>query len=545
MSLLFLAILQAVGIPASQEAAADSSFSYELPSQPKHLALIDFPQLQACSRVEVRTGELYLPTPSGGLSRTFSGQSILWTVADFDHDGRDDFLSLVDGQRLERLVFDPQPPALRWEVVLDVLGGRNGVPRGLWPASFVRDIDGDGRLDLLVPVGEKVELWFGDAQAANGFKRGPLLRVASSLALEVPILNRNSLLGRLERRMTIPTIEMNDISGDGLPDLLVSGEEMVSQYISTVDGLPGEPTATVDLSKFQNQVPELKFDPGNIAGLTRYVVQEEWMDLNGDGALDLIVFAGGTIIIYMGGEDGLDLRRPRDQMPTRGNVLLVTAMQIDADEVPDLVLLRIEDISLARIFSFLFVDVSNEFDILAYQGKGDGRFQHRPMKQSKSVEIKLPSLLELAADKDDAEEVRHSVYRTADFDGDGVATDLVAMNPFGGLKVWLGVVADESEMSGLANQVLKRALAAPKKVELDIQTIGKWVMGRTSLLPSLADGRAPDAIRKAPEPRRERPQTMAVNDFDGDGCDELMVLRNLQNQKGLHGIVWDPFEKNQ
>ena len=119
------------------------------------------------------------------------------------------------------------------------------------------------------------------------------------------------------------------------------------------------------------------------------------------------------------------------------------------------------------------------------------------------------------------------------------------MNPFGGLKVWLGVVADESELSGLANQVLKRALAAPNKVELDIQAIGKWVMGRTSLLASLADGRTPDATRKAPEPRRERPQTMAVKDFDGDGCDELMVLRKLQNQKGLHGIVWDPFEKNQ
>ncbi len=541
MSLLACAIMQVSALSGPQFDQQGLA-NFVIDTMPEHIALVDFPDLSCCARIEVRQGELLLNTPDRDVKISFSGESILWTVADCENNGLDEFVVLVDGQKLQKLVLDPQSNQFSWELVVDGLGGRHGVPRGLRPASFVRDIDHDGLNDLIIPVGEKVELWFGDRSSANGFSRGPLLKVASNLILEVGALRPNSLLGKVRRSLRIPAIDMSDISGDGRSDLLVTSEGSVNQYISDENGLPNEPTATVNLEKFQDRLPELKFDPGNIAALTKFMVMEEWLDLNQDGALDLIVLAGGTIIVYMGGEQGLDLRRPRDQMPTRGNVLFASALLVDDDQIPDLVLLRIEDLSLARVFSFIFMDVKIEFDILAYKGRGDGRFQKRPLPQSKSVKIKLPSILDFAAAEDEAEEVRHSVYRLADFDGDGLATDLVAMDSLGGIKVWNDVVESNDAISKLSEQVLSKALKSPKEVEFDMQAIGKWAMGRTSLLASLADSQKVSATLPAPKPNSDNPQTMTIKDVDGDGKDEVLIFRKPSpTATSLKGIIWSPF----
>ena len=514
--------------------------------EPSHLALVDMEGDHCCSLLEVHSGYLRLPQLTGpALEIEFIGESVLWTVCDMDLDGNDELFALVDGQRLDRLVLqETEPPALAWEPVLDGLSPYNRVPRGLRPASFIQDLDGDGAVDLVIPVSEKVQLWFGKEE--GGFRKGPLIRVASSLHLRTAGLANKGLLHRVGRSMTIPALEMNDISGDQIPDLLVADNDLVQQYISGPKGLPEKPTATVDWTKFRDRLPEIRFDPGNIASLARYAVLEEWKDLNADGALDLVVLAGGTVIIYMGGEKGLDLRRPKDQLPTRGNVLYAATPFVDADEFPDLVLLRIEDLSLARLFSFAFMEVNLDFDILAYKGRGDGRFHKRPMKESKSIKLRIPSLISLVKGKDSAEEVRRSVFRLADFDGDGWKNDLVKLDPFGVVRAYSNVVTEPDGLDDLAGKMVEEVLKAPNVVELDIETIGRWALGNTSLLASLVHTATPFfEAEYAPGLKIESPQALAVRDFDGDGIDEILILRRASNPSktsSLMGFIFDPAE---
>ncbi|MCH2113005.1 MAG: VCBS repeat-containing protein, partial [Planctomycetes bacterium] len=352
---------------------------------PDHIALMDLDEESGLDWVEVREGVLEWDAGGGSKLRIeFHGESVLWAVGDWDNDGRQDLVALVEGQTLECLLLSEGN--LTWKTVLSGLGGKNKVPRGVRPAAILRDINGDSWDDLVVPVGEQVELWFG--VSGQSPTPGPTLAVASTLSLAVEGMHGSNLLATVSRSLVVPEIRMRDISGDGRPDLLVTEQETVRQYIAGEEGITGVATAEVDFSKFRERLPEVKFDPGNIASLSKYAVLEEWSDLNNDGALDLLVLSGGTVFVYLGGKNGLDLRRPRDQMPTHGNVVYATAVSINEDEIPDLVLLRVEDISLARLFSFVFMDVEIDFDFLAYQGRGDGRFHKRPMKESKSVRLK-------------------------------------------------------------------------------------------------------------------------------------------------------------
>ncbi|MDP6850702.1 MAG: VCBS repeat-containing protein, partial [Planctomycetota bacterium] len=340
------------------------------------------------------------------------------------------------------------------------------------------------------------------------------------------------------------SIKINDIIGDQIPDLLVTDEHLVQQYISGADGLPELPTATVDWSKFRNRLPEIKFDTGNIASISKYALFEEWSDLNADGALDLVVLSGGTVIIYMGSGKGLDLRRPKDQLPTRGNVLYATTSFVDSDEYPDLVLLRVEDISLMRLLSVLVMDISITFDILAYKGRGDGRFEKRPMKESKSIKLKVPNLSSLIKEEETIEDARQAIYRIADFDGDGRSTDLVALSPTGVLKTYLDVVSHPDLLDDLAESKIREILISSSVIELNAETIARWALGRTSLLASLVDGGMVAHVAAfSPDSEVEAPQAMAVRDVDGDGADEIILFRRVELESGdpgLRGFIFDP-----
>ena len=505
--------------------------------EPGHLALFDLDGDGGTDLVQVRGRE-----PAGADQRaSMPGEAGLWAVADADGDGLDELLLLVDGDSLQRLRYDQE--GLRWEVLLPELGARGRIPRGHRPAELISDADGDGVADLVVPLGDRVRLWFG---SAAGFVSGPELRMSTSLRLEVggqP--GRRALLGRVSRPLRLPAIRMRDLSGDGRPDLLLQDGQGIFQYIAGEDGLPPDPTTEVDLARFEERLPELQLDVGNLASLSQQGVWEEWADLNLDGADDLIVLAGGTVIVYLGGEQGLDLRRPRDQLPTAGNVLYAYAVPVDNDDIPDLVLLRVEDVSLARMLTWTVFSFTLDFDLLAYEGLGNGRFRKRPMPQSKSLAVKSPSLKNLYAGRDAADELRRTIVRLADFDGDGVQSDLVLLEPDGRLRGWRGLVRDPAMLGETGSLFLRDLLRGGKSLELDADKLVGWLFGRASVLLDLAESTKPSFTRPAPE-GWALPQAMAVRDFDGDGREEVLVLRRRKateegvDRRRLEGYVYDP-----
>lgn len=482
------------------------------------------------------------------LTNGIPGAASLWTVADYDGDGQDEFLALVNGESLLKLQYGDG--VLQWsEPILQGVGADKKLPVGVRPADFVRDLNGDDIADLAVPLGAKMRLFFGNKN--GGFDQGPDLEAATRLELQTGH-GYGGLMERVSRRLVVPKLTMQDVSGDAVADLQVSDATKIRQYITKDGVLPGQATRTVDLDEFKDLLGELEWDPGNITGtFAKRGIWEEFADLNNDGALDMILLVGGNVVIYLGGPSGINVRaRAADVARVRGNVMYALASRVDDDPYPDLILIKAEDVSLTQGLSWLIFSVSFEVDVLAFKGLGKGRFRKKPMPQSKiGLEIEAPNLLDLYRDRNKADPLRRTVTRLADFDGDGVATDLVMLDEKGNLTGYYGLLRDASVLDQHTDRFIADLLRAEEVLELDVETMAGWLFGRASLLVSLAHKNQPDFRLPAPEDWVP-PHAMTVSDFNGDGKDEILYLRRTRNQatederarRALVGAIVDPLD---
>jgi hypothetical protein len=141
------------------------------------------------------------------------------------------------------------------------------------------DLDGDGRLDLLLPVetghrGEKRRTGY------QVFSRKTDERYAPSVRLDVPVSiqasRRAGALGRFRRSLPMPTL--GDLDGDGRLDVMVMmGARMVAFRQTGGDGLESEPFVDARL-------PFLRGTPAGHVVLDRLVVA----DIDGDRRADLL-----------------------------------------------------------------------------------------------------------------------------------------------------------------------------------------------------------------------------------------------------------------
>lgn len=455
------------------------------------------------------------------------GEATLWTMADLDRNGLEEFWVLVDGKELRRL-----------DLVEDVLvlsdpiiDGLRGVPpRGCHSGSFLRDLNIDGRPDLLLPMGDRLQLWMGDD---TSFKPGPDLGSISRLELRTD----RGLLGKVGRKLVVPQLFPEDINGDGAPDLTVSDGLQIRQFVLGAEGFPSEPTSSLDLSRFRADLDGFGVDLGNLTSSIRFMVQDKWADLNGDGAMDLLILADGRIRVFLGGEDGVDLARERTRLKVRGNVFYIYPARIDKDDIPDLVLVRVEDLGIGKLLRAALFSWEIKFDFLVFKGKGDGDFEKRPFRE-RSANLKGDSLVATyKGEKDQFNSLRQKVVRMCDYDGDGVRTDLVTLGAGGRLQVWLGLVSDDSVLHGAIEQFLQQTLADGGDGDLDvgISTLTQWTLGRTSAMTSMTQGLEPDLDIRLEN--WAEPHALTIRDMDGDGREEVLAVRILSPEKGEKSLI--------
>ena len=522
---LLLFALQAASAPP-QELLVDPA--------PHHLGVAAL-GANGASRLLTVTGRMLRLLEEPDLRLALSGDSVLWTIADLDGDGRDEFLVLVDGDLFQRVERREDPAGGRARLVLSepLLAGLKAMPpRGIHPAEFVRDLNGDGRLDLMLPLGARVRVLLGGAE---GFRPGPDLGALANLGMQSG--SGSNLLDQVERSLAIPGVTPADVSGDGRPDLVVSEGLSVRQFIASGSGLPEQPTRTLDLSSFRLDPRSLDLNLGNVAEVVRTLVVDEWQDLNNDGIEDLVLLGDGRVHVFLGTAQGVSTERAVQSLKLTGNPFYVAAVRMDADAFRDLVVVRVEDIGLGKMLRAAIFSWKIEFDFLVYKGKGDGSFERRPLYDRK-IQLEGDSLLSLRGEEGDRmDALRSTVVRRGCLDGDGRDDDLVTLEPDGSLRAWRNVVPPGTPGGAAREKFLREALGDGKQdLKWQIEDLATWVLGRTSALISLTRDRAPDLQRQLGE-GWTTPHALALRDLDGDGRDEAIVLRRIKNEDEAARLV--------
>jgi hypothetical protein len=417
-------------------------------------------------------------------------------------------------------------------------------------ADIVQDVNGDGRNDLVLPAGEKLELWIQQAAstASGAPEKNPsaptFLRAA---AVHVPVSNTRStdakeLSDLLEADLSIPRLTMLDVNGDGRPDLCVKEGDVRSFHLVAPDGSIHErPDVSVDLSMFHDTTPEAEIKPGHtLAGGEK--PHYEVRDLDADGIPDYVIAHRRKVWVFHGTKKGPQFTEPSTILKADDDITGLLLADLDGDKFPDLVLFKVQVPSLAAILRGLLQEWEVEIDAAGYKNLAGKTFDTKPAWKN-ALYLRLPSILSMVRDPESLihrfEEVgrKFRLPTEADFDGDG-KKDLALVTEDGAtIEVWMGRERSlQTERESNEALLRKFVFDDPEHVwDLDrvLAFMGGYAQRRTQLL---TGDRPSDARFPVRDSSLFDLSGVYAADVDGDGRAEI-VLRYLSRGEGA--ITYD------
>jgi hypothetical protein len=501
---------------------------------PEHLAAIQLDETNRLHLVAIRGQHLRLL--ESGLTIDFPGQSTLFTIVDYDGDGYEELWSLSDGKSLQKLyLVKNEIDGDKLAFGASIIKGIKAIPpTGFHAAKFMQDFNADGLLDLFLPVSDRVQVHIN---SNDGFLDAIKLGTLSQLRVS----NGNDLLSSVGRIISVPGLLPEDISGDGLPDLVVSDGGLVRQYVATEAGFPVVATSTLDTSDYAKDTGEYELDFSNLSKGAAYIVQNKWADLDGDGDRDVMILADSKVIIFLGDADGINTAKEHQRLGVSGNVVYLFPARIDGDDVPDLVIVRVEDISIGKLLRAVLMSFEIELYFLAFRGLGDGKFDIRAMRK-KTAKLHADSLKEIIGEgREELSKMRKRVIRTCAISDDSQRNDILILEADGLLNLYSNVITGPNVLHDAIEKFLQQNLGKKKgDLDLELNSLLEWMLGRTSAMASLTKGVKP--MMSVTLKDWETPHAMLVRDFDGDGLDEALILRQHTNEakeKVLSGVTVD------
>ncbi len=280
--------------------------------------------------------------------------------------------------------------------------------------SLLRDLDGDGTADLLIPsaTGYTIHLRTPDA----GFE--------AAQSLEVPLrgkvrLRHWNLVGSHESSVAYPRYYSADFDGDRRPDLLLLGGETLYLF------------RQVEARKFETKpsaVRALSFREVNLMPDQRQGSLPSWnpinvADLDGDGAAEIVLdeMRRGTVKIFRGRAGFSSFERPDQVVRIKEWNLGVRLTDIDGDGRRDLVVPGTEEVTLAE---GLRIVVTRSIAIRHYLHRNRGGELFAPRADGiVDVDIPLKILTEASEGSDAGFSVAPSmlIHYDGDYNGDGLA----------------------------------------------------------------------------------------------------------------------------
>lgn len=325
-------------------------------------------------------------------------------AADLDGDGAAEIL-LLDPQGLSRCSLAGEGFSAPQRIVelqsFFRLADRSSVPF----VDLAKDVDYDGRLDLLLPARDGYVFYRGQADGAPGQPHAVPAGNGHSIG------KGRNIFYRVRSRLARPT--PTDWDGDGEGDLVLAFEEQLTRWILGRSGTPRRGRQTIDLG------PLMDAGSGGQGGLA--MSSGKLMDVDGDRRCDLLLtrrLARPGLMAGVVTQSFLLLSKdllhpsgpkPRQAIRTNGVTSPPRLFDLDGDGALDLILTTLRTDLLTKLRESLLEKVQVTFFVYRFD-REQQRFGDEPIF-SESLAMPAELLLEVGA--------YGWVTFKADYDGDG------------------------------------------------------------------------------------------------------------------------------
>jgi len=319
-----------------------------------------------------------------------------WDLADLDGDGAVDICMLIEGQSI--MAWRPDAEG-QFGTGTKILETNSQLPRGVSRMRFMRDVDYDGRIDLVLPASGKYQILLQQEDGAFA----DAIQIEYDADVRYAMGNPDEIDARFGQEVRVPWFTLEDFDGDGATDLIARTDQRISFHRASPE-LAATPSWTLDLSELRDELPDRDgVDLDDLfANITGNQVSWRIEDLDGKYPRELIVQIGGTFKIYTSGSVGGPQATADQVLKSSGNVLYAFFRNVSGSEYVDLQIVRGEQVSLARVLRYLILPGSLDFDLFTYENEG-GLFSRKPTRRN-NLSLKIPRLLSLIDDSDEIED---------------------------------------------------------------------------------------------------------------------------------------------
>jgi hypothetical protein len=471
-------------------------------------------------------------------------QTVGWNLADLDGDGLSEIVLLIDGTRVATVRPDASGALVLGPTLFE--NGAGFLPRGVRRINFVRDVDGDGRQDVVVPSAGRFHIHFNREEGWSA-----PLPVTFQAKIELSMGDPQRLDRSMGEEVSIPWFTMQDVDGDGRSDLVSQTSDEARFHLAR-PGLTDQPTWTLDLGALKAEAARpQRVDLDNLLANVELPVNWRAADLDGEPPNDLVLQLGGKVSVYKGGSTGPALDRPDQVLKASGNVLYFLLRDTDGDGRPDLQLLRAETISIGDALRLLVVPGSLDFDVFSYKNEA-GTFARKPTTRT-TLALRIPALLGFLDDVEtmrDTYDARREVpAQPATLGGDGAENDIVDVIG-DGVGVFLDRVPAGFKQGGLEqlkgfgpDELLEQyalskldQLSDGSTLSVELKDIEKLLVTPGWELRTSLGTREPDAVWPLPFPGSGA--KLLVDDLDGDGRSDIVVMgRDAEQRRWVQFFV--------
>jgi hypothetical protein len=430
----------------------------------------------------------------------------------------------TDAEGVIQEAHDELSKRVRWTL-------HSGVPRFV---DFAPDLNQDGSAELVAPRGNRMEIWRRMPQTGAATEQYDRIAAVEIAPRRSRSTNASIASDTLFDEYDIPALKLLDQNGDGRKDLWVMSEERGAWHIFGPNGeIPSEPTVSVDFSLYQDS-PASEQDT---LSAEAFALQQPLTarDLDGDGVLDFAIARGRKVWIYPGTPQGPQFERPSAILRSAQDISAMIFAPMDADELPDLLLVRVIKPGVGTLIQGLLAEWEVQIDALAYPNQGKGTFAREPSRRA-TILVRLPPILDVLKNADKLIARFVTALRNlrtpieGDYDGDG-KTDIALLFDDVEAKerrveLWLAVKG-QLDPAALDQETLLRTLIFDTEDKL-------WTVDRTldwlgglgkGIAKELHGNRPPDGIHRFDAADTLRIESAQAADLDGDGRDELVLVR--------------------